>query len=238
MKTLGKFIKIDLREFWPDEAKSFTPWLSKQENLVVLSDEIGIDLELEGIEVHIGNYKADIVCRDISNDQKIIIENQLEKSNHDHLGKIITYASGIDAFTIIWICSLITEEHRQAIDWLNQNTIEDIRFFAIEIELWQIDQSNPAPKFNIICKPNEWVKSSKDLKINKTLTETKQIQLDYWNFIIDYFKKNKTTLSLRKPRPQHWYSLSLGKSKYSLSLTVNTMKNKLGCEIYIRGDVS
>lgn len=236
MKSLGKFNKINLREFWPDEAKSFTPWLANQENLQLLSDEIGIDLEFEGIEVFIGNYKADIVCRDISNDQKVIIENQLEKSNHDHLGKIITYASGIDAYTVIWICSLITEEHRQAIDWLNQNTIEEIRFFAIEIELWKIDNSVPAPKFNIICKPNEWIKSTKDTNLNKVISETKLIQLEYWNFIIDYFTKNNTILRLRKPRPQHWYSLSLGKSKFSLSLTVNTIKNKLGCEVYIRGD--
>ena len=155
MKTLGKFQKVDLRDYWEDEAKEFTPWLSKDENIEILSEAIGIDIEIEGKEVSVGNYKADLVGRDILNNKKIIIENQLEKTNHDHLGKIITYASGIEASIIIWICKTITEEHRQAIDWLNENMDDNIGFFAIEIELWKIDGSNPAPKFNIICRPVE-----------------------------------------------------------------------------------
>lgn len=233
---LGKFQKIELRDYWADEAKYFTPWLAKEENIDELSEAIGIDIEVEGTEVFIGNYKADIIGRDISNNKKIIIENHLEKSNHDHLGKIITYASGIDASVVIWICSNITDEHRQAIDWLNENTNENINFFAIEIELWKIDDSNPAPRFNIICRPNEWVKTTKETTNPREMTDTRSLQLEYWNYLKDYFNQQSTFLSLRTPRAQHWYSMSIGRSKFHISLTINTIHNRIGCELYIRGE--
>ena len=236
MKTLGKLEKVDLRDYWADEAKDFTPWLAKENNIEELSNTIGIDIEVEATEVFIGNFKADIVGRDISNNQKIIVENQLEKSNHDHLGKIITYASGIGASTIIWICSSITDEHRQAIDWLNENTNDEINFFALEIELWKIGNSDPAPKFNIICRPNEWTKTTKDTASTKELTGTKTLQLEYWNFIREYFNQTGTFLSMRTPRAQHWYSISIGRSKYHISLTANTIHSRLGCELYMRGE--
>jgi len=159
--NLGKFQKIELRDYWESEPADFTPWLATEENIEELGNAIGIDdIEVEGTEVFIGNFKADILGRD-SNNNKIIIENQLEKSNHDHLGKIITYASGVDASIIIWICNGITDDHRRAIDWLNEHTDENINFFAIEIELWKIDDSIPAPRFNVICRPNEWAKTTK-----------------------------------------------------------------------------
>ena len=238
MKTLGKFTQIDLRDFWSDEARDFTPWLSKDENIEILSEAIGVDIEIEGKEVPVGNYKADLIGRDISNNKKIIIENQLEKTNHDHLGKIITYASGIEASIVIWICKTITEEHRQAIDWLNENMNEDIGFFAIEIELWKIDESNPAPKFNIICRPNEWLKTAKHSSDTsaKDVSETKAVQFEYWNYLKDFFNQKGTALNLRTPRAQHWYSMSVGRSKFNISMTVNTMQNRLGCEIYMRGE--
>ena len=238
MKTLGKFQKVELRDYWEDEAKEFTPWLSKDENIEILSEAIGIDIEIEGKEVSVGNYKADLVGRDISTNKKIIIENQLEKTNHDHLGKIITYASGIGASIIIWICKNITEEHRQAIDWLNENMSDDIGFFGIEIELWKIDGSNPAPKFNIICRPNEWAKNVKhtSASFGQEISETKLLQLEYWNYLKDYFNQNGTALSLRTPRAQHWYLISVGRSIFNISLTVNTMQNRLGCELYMRGE--
>lgn len=236
MENLGRLQKVELRNFWADEARDFTPWLAKEENIEELCNTIGIDIEIEATEVYIGSFKADIVGRDISNNQKVIIENQLEKSNHDHLGKIITYASGLGASVIIWICNTITDEHRQAIDWLNENTIDEINFFALEIELWRIGDSLAAPKFNIICRPNEWVKTTKESSSLKELSGTKTLQLEYWNYVKDYFNKNGTFLGLRTPRAQHWYSMSIGRSKFNISLTVNTIQNRLGCEIYLRGE--
>ncbi len=234
-KNLGTLNRVDLRDFWKDEAREFTPWLSKEENLNILANTLGLDLELVNTEVHVGNFNADILAHDISDERKVIIENQLEKTNHDHLGKIITYASGLDAEVIVWICSKVTAEHRKAIDWLNEITDEKISFFALEIELWQINDSALAPKFNIVCSPNEWAKYVKKTATQRELTETKQLQYEFWNSFKEYMEEIGTSLKLRTPRPAHWYSVSVGRSQFTIGLTVNTQLKRLGCEIYIRG---
>ena len=184
----------------------------------------------------VGKYRADIIARDVNSERTIIIENQLEKTNHDHLGKIITYASGVGAEIVIWICNAITDEHRNAIDWLNEISNEQIAFFALEIELWRINESPPAPKFNIVCSPNEWAKTIKGISINRTLSDTKLLQKEFWGSLKEHMEDNGTFLSLRKPGPRHWYSFSIGKAGFDIGLTVNTVSKKLGCEIYIRGE--
>ncbi len=184
----------------------------------------------------IGKYRADIIARDVNSERTIIIENQLEKTNHDHLGKIITYASGLGADIVIWICNSVTDEHRNAIDWLNQISNEQIAFFALEIELWRINESPPAPKFNIVCSPNEWAKTVKEASSKRTLSETKLLQREFWGSLKDYMEENDTFLKLRKPGPRHWYSFSIGKAGFEISLTTNTVSKKIGCKIYIRGE--
>lgn len=134
MAVLGKLKKIDLREAWKHEALDFTQWLAKDENLALLSEEIGVDINLIETEANVGSFNVDILAED-SNGRKIVIENQLESTNHDHLGKIITYASGYNAEIIIWIVKDVRNEHKQAIDWLNEHTDEKINFFAIKLEL-------------------------------------------------------------------------------------------------------
>lgn len=235
-KKIGSLLKVPIRDLWQDEAQDFTPWLAEDTQMQILSETIGIDLELENTEVMIGNYRADIIARDTSTNDVVIIENQLENTNHDHLGKIITYASGLNAKTVIWISQSVSEDHRKAIDWLNDITDDDISFFALEIELWKIDDSLPAPKFNIVCSPNEWAKTAKDSSKTIVFSETKNMQLDYWKSLKDYFSENDSFLSLRKPRAQQYFNIAIGHSKISVTLTVNTQSNTIGCEIYIRGD--
>lgn len=231
---LGKVEKLPIREQWKNEEYDFTPWLAKDENIQLLGDEINLDLEVEGIEQAIGSYKADIVATD-GNNRKVIIENQLEKTDHKHLGQIITYASGVEAQIIIWVCRQVTDEHRQAIDWLNEVTRADIAFFACEIELWRIGNSQPAPKFNIVASPNDWTKVLKSTASSKDLSDTKKAHLDFWNGFKAYMEEAETTLKLRQPRPQHWYTMAVGRSKFQISLTTNTQSKEVGCEIYIRG---
>jgi hypothetical protein len=156
--NIGKLTKVDLREIWNNEEHDFSSWLAQEENLVQLSDEIGIPIRLLEKEAGVGKYSLDILAEEEGTGRKIVIENQLEKTNHDHLGKIITYAAGRDASIVIWVFKDITEEHRSAIDWLNENTGEDRLFFAMRIEAWRINNSDPAPKFHVVCKPNEWAK--------------------------------------------------------------------------------
>ena len=234
--SLGRLEKVELRDFFKDEAKDFTPWLAEEENLQLLGETLGIDIELEDTEVRIGKFSADIVGIDRSSNRNIIIENQLEKTNHDHLGKIITYGAGKNAGIVIWICKKIQQEHRKGLDYLNDISIEDYSFFGIEMELWKIGESEPAPKFNIVVSPNEWSKSVKSYSTSKvTLTDTKILQKEFWDNMVDFFDENNSFLTLRTPRPQHWFNVSIGRSFFSIALTINTRTNKLGCEIYIRG---
>ena len=231
---LGKFQAVDIRSQWKNEEYDFTPWLAEEANIQVLADELGLDLEVEGIEVPIGSFKADIVARD-ADGRRVIIENQLDKTDHKHLGQLITYASGIEARILIWVCSQVTDEHRQAIDWLNDVTSADVAFFACEIELWRIDDSSPAPRFKVMSSPNDWFKVVKSGPAPDSLSPTKAGHLSFWNGFKEHMTQCSSQLKLRTPRAQHWYSLAVGRSKFHLSLTTNTQARRIGCELYIRG---
>ena len=190
--VLSKLTKLDLREVWKHEALDFTNWVA--ENLGALSDAVGVDIKLIQTEASVGKFNVDILAEEDLTGRKIIIENQLEATDHDHLGKIITYASGHNAEIIIWIVKDTRDEHQKAIEWLNDHTDEDISFFLIRIELWKIDDSKPAPKFEIVVSPNEWAKAIKSTPVNKDLTDTKLQQLDFWDKFKNFFKKSSNTL--------------------------------------------
>jgi len=230
---LGKLKQVDLREQWKTEAGDFTKWLAGEENMALLSDEIGIDIKLIQTEASVGKFNVDILAEEETTGKKIIIENQLEATNHTHLGQIITYASGHEASYIIWIVKDVRDEHKQAVDWLNEHTDEDINFFIVKMELWQIDSSAYAPKFQIVSKPNEWAKAVKQLSGKSQLTDTKVTQLEFWNKFKEYAQGTKTALRLRKAHPQHWYDISIGTSGAHVALTINTQAKQLACELYI-----
>lgn len=233
---LGKIHRItDLRSVWPNEASDFTKWLSDENNLSLLGEAIGVEMTLEEIESAVGSFSADIFAVESGSGRKIIIENQLEDTNHDHLGKLITYASGKGAEVIVWVVKRARDEHRQAIEWLNQHTDSSVGFFLVEIELWQIDESLKAPKFNVVERPNDWAKSMKKDGLN----ETAKLKLDFWQEFVETMKGNTSFIenfSIRKPSPHHWYDISLGCSAYHLGLTINTQKNRIAAEIYINDD--
>ena len=210
-KSLGRFERVDLRDAWSSEPGDFTPWLAEAENLSLLGKTIKIDLELEGQEKDIGLFRADILCKNIETEDWILIENQLERTDHTHLGQLITYAAGLKAVTIVWIAACFTEEHRAAIDWLNEITDSNFNFFALEIELWRIGDSPVAPKFNIICQPNDWSKVvAQNTSRRDSLTETRQLQLDFWRAFNDFLPTRKTYFTPRKPRAQHWMTWGIG----------------------------
>lgn len=231
--TLSKLNKVELRDVWEHEALDFTNWLAQQENLDALSEEIGVDIKLIKTEASVGKFSVDILAEEEASGRKIIIENQLEDTNHDHLGKIITYASGYDAEIVIWIVKGVRDEHQKAIEWLNEHTDENISFFLIKIELWQIEGSNPAPKFEIAVSPNEWAKAIKTNPTSSDLTDTKLQQLEFWNKFKNYVRENDTRIRLQTPRPQHWYDVSMGSSDGHVALTINSRENLIGCEVYI-----
>lgn len=231
---LGVMHPVDLREKWADEAKNFTPWLAKEANLKMLSAAVEMDLVLEEMESSVGAFSADLFAREDSTNRKVIIENQLEATNHDHLGKLITYASGKGADVVIWIVKRARDEHRKAIEWLNQRTDSTLGFFLIEIELWRIDNSKPAVKFNVVERPNQWAKTAREY------SATKLLQLDFWTEFKEAASRDRAFMdvfkSLQKEQPQHWYNLRIGSSYYLLELTVNTQKKLISVGFYIRDD--
>jgi hypothetical protein len=230
---LGKLKKVELREGWKHEANDFTKWLALEENLRLLGDEIGFDLKLIQTEANVGSFNVDILAEEENTGHKIIIENQLEITNHDHLGKLVTYASGYDAKIIVWVVKDVREEHRQAIDWLNEHTDEDIEFYLIQIELWQIGESPFAPKFEIISKPNDWTKTVRSSVESKDLTETKIKQMEFWDGLKDYAKINYPKIRPQKSHPQHWLNISIGSSQAHACLSINSREHLFTTEIWI-----
>lgn len=233
--ALGTLKKIDLREFWAHEALDFTRWLAREENIELLSDEIGISIIEVRAEEAIGRYNVDLVGMDEDSQKKVIIENQLECTDHRHLGQIITYAAGYDAEIIIWIVKEIREEHQKAVEWLNTNTNAELSFFLIKMELWQIGDSPYAPKFHLAVKPNDWAKALKQSEgQSKELTDTKISQLEFWKEFISYCKTTGTSLRMgRKANAQHWYNISFGTSEAHISLTVSSREKLIACSVYI-----
>ncbi len=150
--ALGRLERVELRQVWTGEAADFPPWLAQ--NIAVLGDALNLELELEAQEQPVGPFRADILCKDTATGQWVLIENQLARTDHTHLGQLLTYAAGLDAVTVVWVAARFTDEHRAALDWLNAHTGEDIDFFGLEIELWRIGSSPIAPKFNVVSKPN------------------------------------------------------------------------------------
>ncbi len=233
---LAQLKQIDLRKVWQHEALQFTKWLAKNENLSLLSDEIGIEISLIQTEASVGKFFVDILAEEENTGRKIVIENQLESTNHDHLGKLITYASGFDAEIIIWIVKDVRDEHKQAIDWLNEHSDENANFFAIKMEVWQIGDSPYAPKFQVISQPNDWAKAVKKGTSESGLSDVKLMQLEFWTDFRKFGRENNSKLRFRKPFPQHWYDVTIGIPKSYLSLVVDTRNNQMRCEFYIPDD--
>lgn len=233
---LGILKFVSPRKKWNNESLHFTPWLSQ--NMELLNEALGVELEVENTEVAVGPFSADILAKDISTGKYVVIENQLERTDHDHLGKALTYASVLDASIIVWVATDFTEEHQKALDWLNDHTNDEISFYGVQVELWQIDDSKAAVKFNVLSKPNEAVRRAARTKGNDELSDTRKFQYEFWTMFHDKLAKTKKIPSLQTPRPQYWFDVSLGKSNINLSNTCNTDENTVGVRVYIKHQIA
>jgi hypothetical protein len=236
MTQLGKLEKVDLRKVWPHEARDFSAWLAKEENLNELGQTIGVELSLLGTEVDVGRYRIDILANDSNTDHKVVIENQLEPTNHDHLGKVITYAAGLDAKYLVWIVKDVLPEHQKAIEWLNEYLDEEIRIFLLRIEVWQIGDSAFAPKFEIVSAKNDWAAVVKRSASSGAFSDTKLKQQQFWIEMCEYIRNIDASMRLQTPLPQHWFNFSLGSSLAHLATTVNTKQNRFAVDMYISND--
>ena len=235
-KSLGRLQRVDLREVWSSESADFTPWLARPENMKVLEETLGMELEVESEEKSVGPFRADILCKDLSTNTWVLIENQLERTDHVHLGQLLTYAAGLHAVTIIWVAARFTDEHRAALDWLNEITDERFCFLGLEVELWRIGDSVAAPKFNVVSKPNEWSRSVKQALDDGSLSELQVIQRKYWTAFHEVLRKANGPISGdRKPQPQNWMSYSVGRSGFSLTASRNRQKRRIRASLYLSG---
>jgi hypothetical protein len=217
---LGRLEPVDLRTIWEREDEDFTPWLAADESIALLGDAIGLDLEVEAQEQHVGPFRADILCKDTATGNWVLVENQLERTDHTHLGQLLTYAAGLQAVSIVWVAQRFTEEHRAALDWLNEITDDRFNFFGLEIELWRIGTSAVAPKFNVVCKPNDWSKTvaAGAAQVEKeSLTDAKRVQLEFWTAFRSHVEEKGSRVKPTKPLPQHWMNIALGRSGFKLA---------------------
>jgi Domain of unknown function (DUF4268) len=240
IQNLGRLERVELRNIWLSEPSDFTPWLVLKENLDILGETLGLDLELEARERPVGPFRADILCKDIGTDRWVLIENQLERTDHIHLGQLLTYASGLEAVTIVWIAARFTEEHRSTLDWLNRITNESFRFFGLEVELWRIGDSPAAPKFNIVSKPNDWTQSVAQAARaidDAELSETRIMQRAYWTAFDKVLAALGGPVSGgKKPQLQSWMAYSIGRSHLTLNAVMVRSKRQVRAELYISGN--
>jgi hypothetical protein len=232
----GKIATVDIREIWPEEARDFTPWLASPEGLALLGDAIAASLELVQREASVGPFSADLLAKvSGEEDNLVVVENQFGKTDHDHLGKLLTYSSGLKAKTVVWIAEVFTDEHRQAIDWMNESAGERVAYFALEVYVIRIGDSLPVPQFKVVSSPNLWAKAARDSRDQAEYTATKLDQQRFWEEFREVVQSKGSGLPMRKPLPQHWYEIAVGRSNFVIALTVNTKLNRVGCELYISG---
>ncbi len=240
---LGRLERVALREAWPDEARNFTPWLADDTNLGLLGEALGIQLELETTERAVGPFSADILAKEAGTDRWVLVENQIEPTDHRHLGQLLTYAAGLDAHTIIWIAESFREEHRAALDFLNSATTDEFRFFGIQIELFRIGQSDFAPSFTVVAKPNTWSRRAQAAKqvAEGSLTPTQEVSRDFWQSMIDNAGEFYPQLSGKSPSKLSWQTAETIRSSNGFHVTSNaafTMQSKLRVEAYLGGPLA
>ena len=224
---LGKLVEVDPRQAWPHEAHSFTPWLAQ--HLDTLAHELGILMELEGVEVAVGSFSADILARNPQDGSLVLIENQLEITNHDHLGKIMTYLAGLEARIIVWVAPAFCAEHLSAVRWLNDHTADPFAFFAIRLKVLQIGNSLLAPVFEVLERPNEWERQLQEVaRETQELSEKGQFRLDFWKHYLARHP-DEQRYGLANGRSSRWRTIKDGEFVISLYLA----KESVG--LYIRG---
>lgn len=231
--AIGKLEEVDIRELWKHEQYDFSEWLSKKENIENLNDILGLTLVDISKETYVGSYRCDLFAKDETTGMKVIIENQLEMSNHDHLGKIITYASGLDAKVVVWIVKEAREEHRSAIEWLNNNTNTNINFFLIEIHAYKIGNSDNAPMFQVIEQPNDFIKNNKSINSNDTMNKSQSQRLEFWNQFNNVLVERGKPFNVRKATTDHWYNVAIGTSDAHIDITLVNKDSVIGVELYI-----
>ena len=236
MEKLGKLKEVKIRDIWQHEQYDFSKWLASEENIKELSDTLNLSLTDIETEKFVGIYRCDIICKDELTGKNVLIENQLEPTNHDHLGKIITYASGLDASVVIWIVEIARDEHASAIEWLNKNTTDDIAFFLIEVHAYTIGDSVPAPYFKIIEQPNDFSRSVKKIAKEGNISAAEEYRMDFWTRFNDVLESMGKPFNKRKATTDHWYDVAVGTSQGHISIDLVNKEHKIRVGFWINNN--
>lgn len=235
--SIGRLEEVNVRELWAHEQYDFSNWLALEENIVYLNEITGLTLVDIQKEKFVGSYRCDIVAKDQSSDKLVIIENQFHKSNHDHLGKIITYASGLEAEVIIWIVEEAREEHRSAIEWLNNNTNEDIPFFLIEIAAYKIGDSLPAPNFKVVEQPNNFLMNTISMsKSNDDLNTSQSERLTFWQAFNDLIEEKGKPFGIRNASTSYRYTVGIGTGLAFIVISLINQNNIIEVTLLVNND--
>ena len=231
MTELKRLEPVPLRDIWKSEPTNFTPWLAEPENLSLLGETLGIELERKATEHSIGSFSADIVCVDTANDSNVVIENQLEDTDHLHAGQLLTYAAGLKATTVVWIAKKFRQEHASALKWLNDVTSSNVAFFGLEIELWRIGESAVAPKFNVVSGPDNWSRGPGPI-INGP---PDPFNVNYWTKLHDELASVDHGVRPVTPQPKTYAFYSIGKAKFRLRASFSKLKKQIQVSLLIWG---
>ena len=238
-QDLKQLTPVDLSEVWETEPQHFTPWLAKEENLTLLGETLRIDLELEAQEVNIGGFRADLLCKNTVDGSWVLIENQLAPTDHTHVGQLLTYAAGLNAFTVIWIAETFRNEHWELLDWLNRITDDRYRFFGIEVKVWQIEDSAAAVQFEVVSSPNDWSRGvSRDTRraASQELSETDKSHLRFWTGLREYLQDKASRLNCPAPGPSRYIVFSIGRSGFSMETHLAPTRNEISIRLCIDYD--
>lgn len=228
---LGRLEAVAPRDVWVHEERDFTPWLLDHADH--LAEALGIELEFTAAEHPVGPYELDLIGRDLTHDAVLIVENQLEATDHGHLGQLLTYAAGTAAATIVWISTRMKEEHRQALDWLNQETGQDTRFFGVELQVVRIGMSAPAPLFNVVAEPNDWQKHVRATARAGQSGGKGEFYLQFWTRYIErVHAEHPEWTRARKPQTANWMSQPSAVSGAAISVSFAAGR-RLRHELYI-----
>lgn len=232
--ALGSLTRVDVRDHWEHEATDFTPWLAEEDNIARLGEALGLNLSVVEVETNVGPFRADVLCQEIGSENLVLIENQLEPTDHNHLGQIITYSAGLDAVKVVWIARQFRDEHRAAIDWLNRISAEDFSFFGVEIELWKIGDSAAAPKFEIVSAPNDWARqagaAARDSRGGGKSPRADALRV-FWGGLSEYIKTIEWPLDALSVTGRNWIRINAALTGLALTTSYSTSTGE--ARIYI-----
>lgn len=225
IQELGEITPVNVRKLWPNEATDFTPWLA--DNINRLGQVLGMELEVQDREADVGDFSLDLLVKDLGSSRTVVIENQLKETDHDHLGKLLTYAGGFSAGVLVWISTSLRDEHRKALEWLNETTGEGTDFFGVVVEAIKIDNSKPAINFKLVVFPNKWPPKQAPSPSPKA-----QAYREYFQQLIDDLRVKHKFTGAKAGQPQNWYSFSSGIAGIILSNSF-ALGGKVRTEVYI-----